>query len=197
MSKKVTELTELTAIATNDLFIVEDVSASTTKKITWDNLVDDASITTAKLVDASVTPPKWTNPYKFSVYRNAAWTSSSGFFGKVQFDTKEFDTSSNYSTSTFRFTAPIAGFYFFSSSVMAAVGAGGGVGASLYKNGAEAKRGIHIVTGGASFNTDVEVSALLQLAATDYVEVFFYGSGGAGQTGPVVTYFQGYLVSAT
>lgn len=58
MSKKVTELTELTAIATNDLFIVEDVSASTTKKITWDNLVDDASITTAKLVDGAVTYAK-------------------------------------------------------------------------------------------------------------------------------------------
>ncbi len=48
MAKKLTELVELTAIATDDLFLVEDVSASTTKKITWDNLVDDGSITAAK-----------------------------------------------------------------------------------------------------------------------------------------------------
>lgn len=49
MSKKITELTELTAIATNDLFIVEDVSTSTTKKITWDNLVEEQSVVWGKL----------------------------------------------------------------------------------------------------------------------------------------------------
>lgn len=49
MAKKITELTELTAIATNDLFIVEDVSTSTTKKITWDNLVEEQSVVWGKL----------------------------------------------------------------------------------------------------------------------------------------------------
>lgn len=49
MAKKITELTELTSVATNDLFVVEDVSTSTTKKITWDNLVEDGFITPAKL----------------------------------------------------------------------------------------------------------------------------------------------------
>lgn len=58
MSKKITELTELTTYATNDLLIIEDVSAGTTKKITWANLVADASITTAKLVNDAVTDAK-------------------------------------------------------------------------------------------------------------------------------------------
>lgn len=58
MAKKITELIELSAIATNDLFVVEDISASTTKKITWDNLVDDASITTAKVANDAITDAK-------------------------------------------------------------------------------------------------------------------------------------------
>lgn len=37
---------------------MEDVSASTTKKITWDNLIADSSITTAKLANDSVTDAK-------------------------------------------------------------------------------------------------------------------------------------------
>lgn len=49
MAKNINELTELTAIATGDFFIVEDVSTSTTKKITWDNLVADDSIDSSKV----------------------------------------------------------------------------------------------------------------------------------------------------
>lgn len=49
MAKKITELTELTTYATNDLLVIEDVSTSTTKKITWANLVANASITPNKL----------------------------------------------------------------------------------------------------------------------------------------------------
>lgn len=61
MAKNITELTELTAVATNDLFIVEDVSASTTKKITWDNLVDDGSVTSSKVANGFVVQVVSTN----------------------------------------------------------------------------------------------------------------------------------------
>lgn len=58
MSKKITELTELTTYATSDLLIIEDVSANTTKKITWANLIADTSITTAKIADDAITDAK-------------------------------------------------------------------------------------------------------------------------------------------
>lgn len=74
MAKNITELTELTAVATNDLFIVEDVSASTTKKITWDNLVDDGSITAAKLADASVFPANLTSGLSGSSWAWSIWS---------------------------------------------------------------------------------------------------------------------------
>lgn len=49
MAKKFTELTELAAQpAVGDLLAIEDISTSTTKKITWDNLIADSSITPAK-----------------------------------------------------------------------------------------------------------------------------------------------------
>lgn len=55
MSKKITELTELTSYATNDLLIIEDVSASTTKKITWANLIATNSLTADKLATSAIT----------------------------------------------------------------------------------------------------------------------------------------------
>lgn len=52
MAKKITELTELTTIATDDLLIVEDTSTSTTKKITVANLIPDDSISNTDLATA-------------------------------------------------------------------------------------------------------------------------------------------------
>lgn len=59
MAKKITELTELTTYATSDLLIIEDVSANTTKKITWANLIADSSITPEKLLAGTGTSWAW------------------------------------------------------------------------------------------------------------------------------------------
>lgn len=146
----------------------------------------------ASLTIGSVTAVK--NDYKFSVYRNAAWTSGTPV--KVSYDTKAFDTGANYDASTnFRFNAPIAGFYFFSSSFSASAGSGTLLLAYIYKNGSIALGGSEVITGGAS-TAGANVSGLLQLAAGDYIEGYAY-NGGAGVTGIASTYLHGFLVSAT
>src|SRR5258708_8677357 len=54
-------------------------------------------------------------PYKFVVYRNAAWTTGNSANSVTVFDTKITDTGNNYNTSTGLFTAPVTGFYDFAA----------------------------------------------------------------------------------
>jgi len=141
------------------------------------------------------------NPYKFYVYRNAAYTPTGT--NPIQFDTKAFDTSSNVDvvTNKGRFTAPIAGFYFFSSfiSISATLSGATGFGISLMKNGSQilgGQLGVETYTGNGNYGRTV--SGLLQLSAGDYVEVFDpYAAGKALSVGAINCYFQGFLVSAT
>lgn len=130
------------------------------------------------------------NPYKFDVYRNSAYNTASATNTKLPYDTKQFDTSGNFDVTTNnRFTAPVGGFYQFNANMM--------LGATtvrlnvmFYKNGAEFVRGVDVAT----TVLGVSISALIQLAATDYVEVFYFCDGvKAVTTG--ITRFSGFLVS--
>lgn len=151
--------------------------------------IADAAITSLSTI-------KLTNPYKFSVYRSAALTSNNAYT-KVAFDTKAFDTGSNFDNVTnFRFTAPVNGFYVFSALVGNTVATGTQVLVSLYKNGSAIRYGSQATA--ASTGTMSAVNGMLQLNATDYIEVFFIG--GAGSTmfvGQATCYFDGYLWSTT
>lgn len=146
---------------------------------------------------SGVSSEKLSNPYKFSVYRSSAWTTANGSFGKVQFDSELYDTGSNYDNATnYRFTAPIAGFYQFNASVYLNCSANAGYIIALRKNGLD----VAVGSGGVpaqAFSCGWPISALLQLAATDYVEVYFYSNGVAGGTGAAQVYFNGFLVSGT
>lgn len=163
--------------------------------ITDANIAANAAIAGSKINLASIA-----NPYKFSVYLNTA-TNSANTLTLVQFDTKTYDTGTNVDIVTHkgRFTAPIAGFYHFSANIgNSSLGATGQIIATLYKNGSLARTGAASTMGAAGSVAIAPVSADLQLAANDYVEVFFQGGSGStmavGQTG---NNFDGFLISAT
>jgi len=135
------------------------------------------------------------NPYKFSMYRNAALTITTGSFQRIPLDTTEFDTGSNcdITTNKGRFTAPVAGFYFFSWQVGQTIGAADNVGA-LYKNGSIYRWGSEMNGGGSGG------SALVQLAANDYIELFATSNtSGVVNVGasPIKTGMSGFLLSKT
>lgn len=137
------------------------------------------------------------NPYKFSVYRSAAWTTNNTFT-LVQFDTKLYDTGGNVDVTTNkgRFTAPVSGFYYFSAAVGNSTATGTTMQAALYKNGTSILQGQLInPTNAGTINT---VSGMLQLNAGDYIEVYYIaGAGSTAYAGQLNSHFDGFLVSQT
>lgn len=138
------------------------------------------------------------NPYKFSGYRNAAWTVANGSLGVVPIDTELYDTHNNFDvvTNKGRYTAPVSGFYFFSASAQSNLNNVGFGVAALFKNGSEILRG-NQVFGSSTQPYGNSVSGILQLSATNYVEFAYQGVGNAGAVGVVNTWFQGILLFNT
>ncbi len=142
------------------------------------------------------------NPYKFSVYRNAALNTGNSALAVITFDTKVFDTGTNIDvvTNKGRFTAPIAGFYFFTAQFSATYTTNDVAFMSLLKNGTEIER-LDRFTASSGNIFGMKGSFLLQLAANDYVEVAseVIGAARAMEVGAVPAHptFTGFLVSAT
>jgi hypothetical protein len=145
----------------------------------------------------------------FSVFRSAAQQSlPDGAFTTVLFDTEAVDTAAAYSTATGKFTAPVAGRYQFDAAVAVtgAQAAAMDVMAEFVKNGSRTAgneiRGARL-QGGATYITapGVTVSATLDLAAGDTIEVICYVANGGnanlkteGYLG--LSHFSGFMVAA-
>lgn len=154
-----------------------------------------ATVTQATLA----TPVAGTGP-AFSVYMlngSANLSVTSGVFTKVRLDTEDFDTNSNFdSTTNYRFTPTVAGYYQISGGVLCVGTTATNVQASIYKNGAAYKNSLSGVN--SSTNAIGVVSAVVYFnGSTDYVEL--YGAITAS-SGPVIsygssnTYFTGCLI---
>lgn len=130
----------------------------------------------------------------FSAYQTAATTVSNATLTKLLFDTKEYDTNTNYSTSTSRFTPTVAGYYLvIANAAMSA--AGGTLNIKIYKNGTAYKAGTYVSS--ASW---MQGTALVYMnGTTDYLEAYLYlGSSITQATATQTdgTYFQGALIRA-
>lgn len=160
--------------------------------VTSSQIASSNSVLPAALV-TGIPTTKLFNTAKFRVYLTAAQSSINGTT-LVNFDTKTFDTSSNFSTSTHLFTAVSAGSYYFSAGVADSGSPTTFWQASLFINGALATFGVSTTSssGGST------VADLYTLNVGDTVGVHI-GSGGATamQLGTTQTYFSGFLVSAT
>lgn len=117
----------------------------------------------------------------------------------MSFNTEVFDTNSNFSSS--RYTAPVAGFYM----IMAAnyiQGQSNFSRVDLYKNGVILST-IAAMKGDATQDVMISGQAIVQLTASDYIEIYHAHVGGGSQTlygsasSYVVTSFSGFLVSRT
>jgi hypothetical protein len=137
----------------------------------------------------------------FSAYQSAAQTISNNTQTKVQCNTEEFDTNSNYDNATnYRFTPTVAGYYQVSGEVCYLINAATSTlcDVSLWKNGSRVKQGVTLCnnTGGVERPT---VSALIYFnGSTDYVEFYTYqnsgGSTNLNSSSGIDNYFQAVMV---
>lgn len=132
----------------------------------------------------------------FSVYRTGNQSIGSASWTKIQLNTEEFDTANCFdSTTNYRFTPTVSGYYQFSFCVTCAAFSGSYALAEIYKNGSEAKKGSNF-SPNASAGPSSSGSALIYMnGSTDYVELFFISSAAStvNGTGVYDTFFQGFL----
>ena len=165
------------------------------------------SITNASILTGNLYASKFYNPYKFQIYRAAAYTTVATTYTRMPFDTKLFDTGSNTDVTTYqgRFTAPVAGFYYFSANLNAS-GITSRFFLSLFKTPVSTGTATEYIRGTDSGSATTSILAptvygLIQLAAGDFVEVQYYAANAGTVTTSTtisqLTSFSGFLVSAT
>lgn len=159
--------------------------------------LDNSNITSGANIDASkINIASLSNPYKFSAYRNAAWTQTNATT-KIVFDTELYDTNNNFASGTY--TVPLTGFYHFDSSANISSNADAqDFSLIVYKNGSQLVPGFQNTTSKGSGTIGANVSIDVSLTAGDTIDIygFWSGSSVSGGTG-VSIYFTGHLISKT
>ena len=138
----------------------------------------------------------------FSAYKSSDQSVSASVFTKVTFDTKHFDTNSNFTDS--KFTPTVAGYYQINANILVDATSGlTRIMAIIYKNGGRHNWiGYH-----EGYNNDegcLAGSALVYMnGTTDYLEVYAFLDGtnpifrgGNDSTTDSYTHFSGFLARA-
>jgi hypothetical protein len=136
----------------------------------------DTANVTATLPNATGTVMVSGNMPAFSAYKSASQTINNGATVKLQFNTKVFDTNSNYDNVTnYRFTPTVAGYYQVNLAVQFNEG-GSGAGnyvVYIYKNGTNSGQYNGFTSSG--YNPTGFVSLLIYLnGSSDYIEAYAF-----------------------
>lgn len=146
----------------------------------------------------SIDITKQQNPYKFCIYRASNWSATSNTV--IPFDTVAYDTNGDTTIASYKWTAPVNGFYQINWGFVSSSGSGIGYHAQLLKNGAYLSTTggtIAYYTNGGGWQRCTG-SGLFQLTAGDYIQAYYIGQNGDTVSGAVgSTYLNGYLVSTT
>jgi hypothetical protein len=122
----------------------------------------------------------------FSAYigTSTTTTATSGVWTKVAYDAKEWDTNNNYSTSNYRFTPTVAGYYLINATLSSSGGNASGDRQNtlaIYKNGAAYRNGT-ISPINTQLDTFQVTSVVYFNGSTDYVEIYWWQLLTANQT---------------
>lgn len=120
----------------------------------------------------------------FSAYRATSNQSvSSNTWTKAQLNAEDFDTASAFdSTTNYRFTPQVAGYYQINGSIASdsTSSFGTGISVALYKNGSLYRVGTVVNTSAGTASTPTVACVVYFNGSTDYVEIYGYFAGGVG-----------------
>lgn len=166
-----------------------------------DTIKEGTGTNTAMTIDSSGNILK-PNLICFDYYLSANQNLTNSTWTKLTFNTKAFERGgNNFDTTNYRFVAPVDGIYMFTTQVNHHTDTtpSGYHYSGFYKNGSAYRyiSGLHIVSQQIKADNTSTGSIMMQLNATDYVEVYAYADtsgtpvvfGGIGRCG-----FSGYLV---
>ena len=117
----------------------------------------------------------------------AATTQSlpNAVYTKVTLGTEEFDTNSNFASSTF--TPTVEGYYIITGSVVVQSAASAVI-AAIYKNGSSVAEGTALPASGIFSATATTSLVVYCNGSTDYIDLYAYqGSGGSVTIGSGIT----------
>jgi hypothetical protein len=119
----------------------------------------------------------------FSAYSSASQSLANNTAVKLQFNVEEFDTNSCFdSTTNYRFTPTVAGYYQISGAANCSANAINTRFLRLYKNGSNYKEFQAVATNATNFMT-LSGSALVYFnGSTDYVELYIVQNSGSTLT---------------
>jgi hypothetical protein len=127
----------------------------------------------------------------FSAYPSATQSLSTGTITKIQFNTEDFDTNSNYDKDTnYRFLPTVAGYY--QVSLVCATSAAVGVQAAIFKNGSAYAYGTYA----AASNWSNGSAIVYMNGSTDYVEGYLFVATAATTQAVASSKFQASMVRA-
>jgi hypothetical protein len=116
----------------------------------------------------------------FSAYGTAGQSLTTATFTKIAFNTKIFDTNSNYDTTNYRFTPTVAGYYQINSNIFTSASAAGLAFIVVYKNGSTYCNGNIVPNTNGGYIT---ANCLVQCnGSTDYIEIYAYQNSGVSLT---------------
>jgi len=143
------------------------------------NVPSVAGTNTASLPAATGTVMVSGNMPAFMAYGSAQQSIANGVFTKIAFNTLTspgFDTNSNYSTSNYRFTPTVAGYYQINSNIATTASAAGLAFIAIYKNGSAYCYGNVVPNTNGGYIT---ANGLVYCnGSSDYIEIYAYQNSG-------------------
>lgn len=177
--------------------------AITNQKLADDSVtsgkIGNGEVKTVNVEDGSITSDKLSSTVAFRAYRTAAFNITGGGGPEiVPFNLESYDLGSNYSTSTYKFTAPYDGIYnFFLQYRANDIDANGALVAYLYINGSSAAlSSVYSAVSTQDWNSST--GGDFQLTAGDEVEPWVdCTTTEALSAGATTSFFCGHLVGRT
>jgi len=150
--------------------------------------------------------PSWLNLNgpsfcSFHVTMSSSQSLPNNTYTIMEFDTESFDIGSNFNTSTYKFTAPVAGKYWFNAAMRSSSSHGSDDDLAIYKGSSAyvQESQFNQVSGPAyvTASNTMNISCIMDMAASDTASVYANTETGAWTmgNGSTVTFFEGFRIA--